>query len=191
MLAVVVSLFASRFVNAAPAPAAAPAATRAANAAADAGDADVLATLRPGHPRLLVLDDDIARLKRQIADDATAKRYFDHIRAAGDKMLDLPPSERIIIGPRLLHISRLVVTRVTTLGGLYRLTGEEKYARRCREEMLAAANFKDWNPSHFLDVAEMTSALAIGYDWIFGTLSEEDRATIRTAIVEKGLKPGL
>ena len=31
--------------------------------------------------------------------------------------------------------------------------------------MLTAARFEDWNPSHFLDVAEMTFALAIGYDW--------------------------
>src|SRR5688572_17061864 len=55
-----------------------------------ANDADVLATLRPGHPRLLVLDDDIARLKQQIKDDATAKRYFEHVRGGGDKLLDAP-----------------------------------------------------------------------------------------------------
>ena len=30
--------------------------------------------------------------------------------------------------------------------------------------MLAIAQFADWNPSHFLDVAEMTMGMAIGYD---------------------------
>jgi hypothetical protein len=29
------------------------------------------------------------------------------------------------------------------------LTRDEKYANRAREEMLAAAAFVDWNPSHF------------------------------------------
>ena len=29
-------------------------------------EADVLSTLRPGHPRLIVLDDDLARVKRLI-----------------------------------------------------------------------------------------------------------------------------
>ena len=54
--------------------------------------------------------------------------------------------------------------------------------------MLAAARFNDWNPSHFLDVGEMTFALAIGYDWLFDQLDEPSRKEIRTAIVEKGLK---
>jgi hypothetical protein len=156
-----------------------------------AEDADVLESLRPGHPRLLVLDDDIARLKRQIAEDPAAKAYFEHIRGAGDKLLDQPPSERKVIGPRLLHVSRQVLGRVATLGGLYRLTGEAKYATRCRDEMLAAAKFQDWNPSHFLDTAEMSNALGIGYDWIFPTLSDDERKIIRSAIIEKGLKPGL
>jgi hypothetical protein len=166
-----------------------PTAARAAALPADGGD--VLATLKPGHPRLIVLDADLARVKRQIADDPTAKRYFEQLQSSGDKLLTEPPSERKLIGPRLLHVSRQVLNRVATWGGLYRLTGEEKYATRCRQEMLAAAAFADWNPSHFLDTAEMTNALAIGYDWIWPALSDADRATIRTAMVEKGLKQGL
>jgi hypothetical protein len=77
---------------------------------------------------------------------------------------------------------------VVHLAFAYRMTGEQKYADRARKEMLAAAAFTDWNPSHFLDVAEMTAALAIGYDWLHAKLDAETRATIRTAIVEKGLK---
>ena len=53
-------------------------------------------------------------------------------------------------------------------------------------EMKAVAAFPDWNPSHFLDVAEMTNALAIGYDWLYDDLTPTDRATIRAAIVEAG-----
>lgn len=53
--------------------------------------------------------------------------------------------------------------------------------------MLTAARFKDWNPSHFLDVAEMTFALAIGYDWLHDQLDEAVRTEIREAIVEKGV----
>ena len=69
------------------------------------------------------------------------------------------------------------------------MTGEKRYSDRAEAEMLKAASFSDWNPSHFLDVAEMTAALAIGYDWLYPKLSETSRRTIRTAILEKGLKP--
>ena len=57
--------------------------------------------------------------------------------------------------------------------------------------MLVAAGFKDWNPRHFLDTAEMTTALAIGYDWLYDQISPEDRSTIRQAIVKLGLEPGI
>ena len=53
--------------------------------------------------------------------------------------------------------------------------------------MLAVAGFTDWNPSHFLDVAEMTFALAIGYDWLYHQLDEASRKTIRAAIIQKGV----
>jgi hypothetical protein len=48
--------------------------------------------------------------------------------------------------------------------------------------MLAVAAFADWNPSHFLDTAEMTAGLALGYDW-FADLSAATRATVRQAMI--------
>ena len=71
------------------------------------------------------------------------------------------------------------------------LTSDARYARRAEKELLAASEFRDWNPSHFLDVAEMTAALGIGYDWLYNSLPEKSRSTIRSAIVDKGLKPSI
>ena len=71
---------------------------------------------------------------------------------------------------------------------MYRIGGDRRYADRAIREMLTAAAFDDWNPSHFLDTAEMTHALAVGYDWLYDVLTPEQRATIRKAIVEKGLR---
>lgn len=55
------------------------------------------------------------------------------------------------------------------------MTGEKEYLRRAEKEMLAAASFIDWNPSHFLDVSEMSMGLAIGYDWLFNELLPDSR----------------
>ena len=46
------------------------------------------------------------------------------------------------------------------------------------EELEAACNFADWNPSHFLDTAEMSTAFALGYDWLYDYLTEEQRKFI-------------
>jgi len=90
---------------------------------------------------------------------------------------------------RLLPVSRAVLERVQLLALSYRLSDDARFRDRCWQELAAAAAFTDWNPQHFLDTAEMTHALAIGYDWLFDQWSPEQRATLRTAIIEKGLKP--
>ncbi|MFR5872071.1 MAG: heparinase II/III family protein [Alistipes sp.] len=114
---------------------------------------------------------------------------YESILQACDTMLGLPVNERVVVGRRLLATSRENLRRILFLGFAYRMTGEKRYSDRAEAEMLKAASFSDWNPSHFLDVAEMTAALAIGYDWLYPKLSETSRRTIRTAILEKGLKP--
>jgi len=148
----------------------------------------VLAGLRPGHPRLILLDDALPALRRTIAEDATAKAWYAALRRNAEGLLDAGTVEYKIVGPRLLTQSRRCLDRVYTLALAYRIDGDRRFAERARKELFAAAEFPDWNPSHFLDTAEMSHAFAIGYDWLHAFLSAEDRARIRTALVSKGLK---
>jgi len=151
-----------------------------------------LQTLRAGHPRLILLPDDLARIQMFIASDDVARGYRDAIAASGAQLLTQPPVERTL-NPRdeLLPISRRVLTRIYTLGLLYRLDGDRKWADRAIIELRAVANFVDWNPHHFLDVAEMTHAFAVGYDWLYDVLTPSDRDLVRAAIIEKGLLPAV
>lgn len=146
-----------------------------------------LQSLRAGHPRLVLLEDDIARIRGFIKTDSVARRYYERVVAQGEAILTELPVERVLIGPRLLDKSRKVVDRLYALGLLYRLDGQQKWVDRAAREMSAVAAFKDWNPSHFLDVAEMTHGMAIGYDWFYAALTREQRETIESAILEKGL----
>jgi hypothetical protein len=159
-------------------------------ATASVAEDDVLASLRPGHPRLVCLPEELERVRQLIETEDLARSYRDQLLAEAEAILGQPLVEYKIVGPRLLTQSRRCLDRVCTLSLVCRLTGDERFAARAREEMLTAAGFQDWNPSHFLDTAEMAHALAIGYDWLYDWLGEADRATIRTAIVEKGLRPG-
>jgi len=119
------------------------------------------------------------------------KDLYAKLRASADKVLPQPTVEHKLVGPRLLFESRKCLDRVSTLGLAYLLGGEEEYAARAVKEMRAAAAFPDWNPSHFLDTAEMTCALGIGYDWLHAYMTQDDRDAVRRAILEKGLGPGL
>ncbi|WP_439559648.1 heparinase II/III domain-containing protein [Dyadobacter sp.] len=152
---------------------------------------DVLKSLKKEHPRLLLLKGEEQAILSQIRKHPEWNGIHKEILAECDKMLELPPVERIKIGKRLLDKSRECLRRVFQLSYAYRTTKDEKYLRRAEKEMLAVAAFEDWNPTHFLDVAEMTMAVAIGYDWLYDGLSEESRGKIREAIVKKGIEPSM
>lgn len=148
--------------------------------------------VKTDHPRLLFTEDNQERIEKLAQTDTLLARLIAHNKKTAEGILKAPTvAYRIPDGKRLLGESRKCIRNVATTAMAYRLTGDKRFARRAVKDMLAASAFKDWNPKHFLDTAEMTTALAIGYDWLHDTLSKEDRETIRAAIVKHGLKPGM
>ncbi|MCY7352697.1 MAG: heparinase II/III family protein [Cytophagaceae bacterium] len=145
----------------------------------------------PDHPRILLLKGEEQAIKKTVASDKTWAKLHQGILAECDVLLKVPPVERIQIGRRLLDKSREALRRLFLLSYAYRMTQQEAYLQRAEKELLAISAFSDWNPSHFLDVAEMTMAAAIGYDWLYTGLSEKSRSIIREAILKKGLEPSL
>lgn len=144
-----------------------------------------------GHPRLLLLAEEEGGIKRTIAADKVWNNLHQAILAESDNLLAAAPVQRIQIGRRLLDKSREALRRLFYLSYAYRMTQQPKYLERAEKEMLAIAAFSDWNPTHFLDVAEMTMAVSIGYDWCYGQLPAASRATIKDAILKKGIEPSL
>ncbi len=138
------------------------------------------------HPRLLMRESGY-----QVPPESMFARADSVIVAFSDAVLAEPPVTRDFIGRRLLGTSREALKRIFWLSFTYRLHSGEAYARRAIEEMLAVSAFKDWNPAHFLDVAEMTMAAAIGYDWLYDQMTPRERKKVARAIIDKGLKPAL
>ena len=151
----------------------------------------VLNTLFRPHPRLLLKDSDVARIQKARQSDNVLEKCIANVIEQAEKDLVLPGLEHKLIGPRLLSVSRDCLRRVYSLGLVWRLTGDEKYARACEKNLLAVCAFPDWNPSHFLDTAEMSHAVGIGYDWLYGWLSTESRDTIREGLIRNGLDKGM
>jgi len=145
----------------------------------------------PSHPRLLLLKGEEVAIKQAFVTDEIWNSYHTYIVGECDKYISRPPVERVLIGRRLLDKSREALKRIFYLSYAWRMTSEKKYLDRAEKEMLAVSAFSDWNPSHFLDVAEMTMAVSIGYDWLYDALPADSRNIIREAIIEKGLKPSL
>jgi len=145
---------------------------------------------------VLATAEDFDRVARLLdgndTNDTHAVSWYDGVKSRAREILaetsvDYTPSDRGTI----LLVSREVLSRIRTLGLVYRLSGDFIYADRAWRELEAVAAFDDWHPEHFLDVAEMTTAVATGYDWLYDHWDASQRERLREALLDKGLEPGL
>jgi hypothetical protein len=140
-------------------------------------------TLRP-HPRLLFVEEDAARLEALQGADPLLDSLRTDILTPAEKLLHVPLQA---YSENMLYVSREQVYRMITLSLAFRLTGDKRFAAKAEEELNHVCDFPDWHPDHYLDVAEMTTAVAIGYDWLYGYLSPETRQKIVSSIKTKAL----
>ena len=152
--------------------------------------AEAMARVPKEHPRLFMNAARFKTLRSELESHELGKLAYKRLIAEADALLSQPPNKREITAKRLLQISRGSLHRMTMLAMAYRLAGNKAHLKRCVEEMDAVARFSDWNPSHFLDTAEMTLGLATAYDWLYHDLDAETRERIAKAILEKGLMAG-
>jgi len=149
------------------------------------------------HPRLRLTETALKKIKTTVATDRTAEAIAAALVQHGTELLDAPVVNCSLAGVEhsLLGQARSVLDRTYTLGLLYRLDNNNtKWALRAIKEMLHVttdASCADWNPNHFLDVAEMMHAVAVGYDWLYhappSVLSAADRDAIADGLATRGL----
>ena len=143
------------------------------------------------HPRLHLRSQQWKELREAIQTNSLLAQWYVALQSRCDELVRAPTASYRLIGPRLLGESRKALETISCLAAVYRLDGDLRKAERARQELAAICAFPDWHPPHFLDVAEMTNAAALGYDWLFDVLSVEERNLIREKILQYGLKPGL
>jgi hypothetical protein len=153
--------------------------------------ANIPARLRPGHPRLVLTNERLDELKNLARTDKLLAKAVKDVIAQADSLAAKPELVYRKIGPRLLSVSRDCVNRMYAYGLAWRWTRDEKYVAKARATLLAVCAFKDWNPSHFLDTAEMSHGVGIGYDWFYDKLDGPARQTIRQGLIRLGMEPGL
>ncbi len=134
-----------------------------------------------GHPRLLMTPEDLTAIKNRIETSADLKSLHDHIIARSEEILSLPDLEYVLTGNRLLSVSNNALFRMFYCAYAYRMTGDDRFLAKAERDINTVCGFPDWHHDHYLDVAEMAVALAIGYDWLYNELQEGTREAVHTA----------
>jgi len=179
----------------------------------DGIDPDVLSRVAAARPRLMATKSAIERTRQSLHQSDTARQWYGEVERQAKLLLDLP-----LLGPNWVHdpretraaplplvrppkssdgpatpldVARLFCLRIQTLGLMWLLTGDRQYCRRAKAELLAVCAFPDWRGDKFLVTAETAFGAAIGYDWLYDSLTDNERRQIAQAIVEKAIQPGL
>ena len=145
--------------------------------------------LKKSGPKLALTPALERNLKRKIKSDPLVRNYYNALKANADDVLTMPVLTRNVIGRRLLGTSRDMLHRVNVLGIAYLIEKDKKYLDKINEEVIAVSNFSDWNPSHFLDVAEMATAVALAVDWVGDDLPAATVKLAKEALIQKGIEP--
>lgn len=142
-----------------------------------------------GHPRIMADKARFEEIKRNIANDETAKKWYEQLKKSTDAMLDGTDPSYYKDGQDRFNVNAGIKNVLGQTGLMYQLTGDEKYAERGVRSLLNACSFKDWDPSGFLGTSNMLCAVAIGFDWLYDYMTDEQRQTVLAAIKEKGFVP--
>ncbi|WP_338869123.1 heparinase II/III family protein [Spirosoma sp. SC4-14] len=142
----------------------------------------------PDHPRLFANAAQFNKVKNQ--SDSVSRQLRAYILQTAEQALTAEPivypSTGFKFGPM-----RTVQGRILTLAMSYRLTGDQRFLNRARQELLQLAALPDWAPNHFLDVGEGALAAGIGLDWLYAELTPDERDQIARSIVKNALLPSL
>lgn len=145
--------------------------------------------LRKSQPRLVINSTIERNLKKKLKTDPVIQNMYKAIQLNAVEIQKQPLLERIKTGRRMLSVSREMLYRMNMLGMVYRIEKDPKILQRINDEVVAVCNFSDWNPSHYLDVAEMAMAVAFAIDWTAGALPKSTIELAKTSLIEKGIKP--
>ena len=141
------------------------------------------------HPRIMVEPDSFERINSLVETDENMAKWYASLKKSADAMLTAAaitytPDK----GDTLLESARTMLSRAKTLGLMYNLTGDTAYKDALWSNVQTVCAFPDWYPTHFLDVGEMSMAVAIAYDWVYNDWTKQQRRIMENALESKGLE---
>lgn len=147
------------------------------------------ANLSKKSPKLILTPAIEKEIKVKLKSDILVQNYYSYLKKQADSILKKPLLKHELEGFRLLAVSREMVDRMGVLCMVFRLEKKPEILKRIDDELLAVCKFSDWNPQHYLDVAEMSFAVALAIDWTGEFLPKSTVLLAKKSLIEKGIKP--
>ena len=135
------------------------------------------------HPRLMLHAGDITAMRVMRTTSAAGRAAHEKILSAAERTME----QTVVTNLSDIQPEQMF-ERIFFLSYSYLASEDMRYARRAEQEMLSISAMPEWG-ANTKDVAMLTMALSIGYDWLYRALPVHSRSIIGTAIYEKALLP--
>jgi len=129
------------------------------------------------HPRYLLNEARVAALRGKIK--TTHKKLWEIVeqRAYG-YMGKLPPSDYRRQGPM-----RTAGRDIPWMALAYLMTGDSVHLDNAKRWLLAVCSYPNWHGGRSLGAGECLFGVSVGYDWLYHSLTEQQRDFIRKKLV--------
>lgn len=157
------------------------------------------------YPRLYFSEESIISFRKNLKSNKGFKSKFDLLLQQAEELLKKSFfSEGYANAAYTQHgnyfeIGEQLASFTETLGFLYQVTQEKKYAEKIKDALLHYATFSVWTgPANKdfevprksdLSTTKIVHSYALGYDLIIDTLTPEEEAIITGALINKGIMP--
>jgi len=137
------------------------------------------------HPRLIMTETDFDNLKTYVQNVPFIKSAYSSVKTLADSLIDTPvyPYKK----SDGLRLDRNPVQYLVPLALTYKITGETKYLERLWLELENVCTYRDWNPTHDIDVGDFGRPVALVFDWCYDDFTPEQRRVIRNGMVRCGI----
>lgn len=139
------------------------------------------------HPRIIINKDDLEKIKSLYKTDSYMKKWGDRAIAEANKAFGTPEFKYELLVSEMKDVD-VALPMIMNLSMAYHLTGNTRYVARAWKMLENICLLDDWNPQSYLDVGELTAICAIGYDWLFDVLTEEQKTFIAQTMYKRGVE---
>lgn len=133
--------------------------------------------------RLMLSEQELERLRQRVESDSVAKGFYSSLYYQAEQLLDTCPPDT----PQ----RHTLQNRMLVLCMVYRLSGEKRFFDRAWQELARYCAFTTWMYTEKLDAGYILKGIAIGYDWLYNALSDEQRERLRTAVLKNAFWYGV
>ncbi len=144
--------------------------------------------LSKSSPKLMLTPELVDLIQRKVKTDTLTRNYFNYLKNEADILLQDSLPKYKMTGFRM-QVSHFIPRRLQILSMVYTVNKDPKLLKRINEELLAICNFPDWNPQHYLDVAQTAMGVSIAIDWLKNDLPKSTIALAKQSLIDKAILP--